>query len=205
MREYYFSIVTVLLVVLTIIAFSDNLFTDIGQESNSDPKFLIHGLFCLAWMIVIAVQANLVRTWRLVTHRNLGIASIFIAAGVVASTLYVFVDIWDGWDNLVFYARPNRFLLPSFAVLVTLGYLNRNTPDLHKRFMFVATLLMLGPVLDRVGRPFDISPFIANPVIWNGLFLSLFYYDWKILGRIHPISYLGFIWLYMVWAIALLT
>ncbi len=205
MREYYFSIVTVLLVVLTLIAFSDNLFTDVRQESNSDPKFIIHGLFCLAWMIIIAVQANLIRTFRFLTHRNLGIASIVIAAGVVASTLYIFIDIWEGWDKLVFYARPNRFFLPSFAVLVTLGYLNRNTADLHKRFMLLATLLMLGPVLDRVGSPIGVSPLIANPVIWNALFLSLFYYDWKTLRRIHPITYLGFTWFYIVWAIALLT
>ncbi len=204
MREYYFSIVTVFLVVLTLLAFSDNLITDVRQESNSDPKFIVHGLFCLAWMIVLAVQANLIRTWRYVTHRNLGIASIFIAAGVTVSTLYVFYDIWEGWDKLVFYGRPNRFFLPSFAVLVTLGYLFRDRPVLHKRFMFVATLLMLEPILNRLPL-FGVSPFIRTPVIWNGLFLSLFIYDWKTLGRVHPISYIVFIWVYIAWVIAFLT
>ncbi|MGB7069521.1 MAG: hypothetical protein WBD22_08500 [Pyrinomonadaceae bacterium] len=190
---------------LSLVSFSDNLITDIGQESNSDPKFIIHGLFCLAWMVLFAIQTNLIRSLNYTTHQWLGIATLFVGAGVVASTLYVFVSIWEGWDKLVFYARPNRFLLPSFAVLIVLGYLNRENADKHKRFMYLATLYMMGPILDRIGAPFGISPLVANPLVWNGLFLSLFLYDWVTLRRIHPITYLGFIWLYVVWAIAVLT
>lgn len=204
-REYYFSCVGVFLVALTILGFSDNLFTDTRQESNFDPKFVVHGLFCLAWMILFAVQTNLIRSWNHRTHKRLGIAMISVAAGVVLSTLYVFVSIWEGWDKLVFYARPNRFFLPSFAVLVALGYLYRKTPDLHKRFMFVATIYMLGPVLDRASGHLGISAFIVNPVVWNALFLSLFVFDWVTIRRIHAITYLGFAWLYVVWAIAFLT
>jgi hypothetical protein len=36
---------------MSIAAFSDNLFTNIGQPSNRDPKFIIHGLFGLAWYV----------------------------------------------------------------------------------------------------------------------------------------------------------
>lgn len=205
MRDYYFSIVGILLLFLTLIGFSDNLFTDIGQESNSNPKFLVHGLFCLAWMIIFAVQTNLIRGDYYKVHQTLGIASAFVAVGVLASTLYLFIVIWNGWDNLVFYARPNRFFLPSFGILVALGYFYRKRPAMHKRLMFLATLLMMGPVVDRVGTPFGLDPFIPPPILWNGLFLSLFVYDWQTLRRIHPITYLGFIWFYFVWAIAVLT
>lgn len=205
MRDYYFSIVGVFLVALTLLGFSDNLFTDVRQESNFDPKFVVHGLFCLAWMVLFAVQTNLIRNWNYATHQKLGIATIIVAVGVVASTLYLFFVIWNGWENLVFYARPQRFFLPSFGILVALGYFYRTRPDLHKRLMFLATLLMLGPVVDRVGTPLGIHPYIPPPILWNGLFLSLFVYDWKTLGRIHPISYLGFVWFYCVWAIAVFT
>lgn len=205
MRDYYFSIVSVFLLALTLIGFSDNLFTDVRQESNFDPKFVVHGLFCLAWMVILAIQANLIRSYNYRVHQKLGIAAMVVAVGVVASTLYLFIVIWDGWDNLVFYARPNRFFLPSFAILVTLGVFYRKEPDLHKRLMFVATVLMMGPVVDRVGSPLGINPFIPPPILWNLFFISLFVYDWKTLGRVHPISYLGFAWLYFVWAIAVLT
>lgn len=203
MRDYYFSMVGVFLLVLTLIGFSDNLLTDIRQESNFDPKFVIHGLFCLAWMIIFALQTNLIRSYNYRLHQSLGIAAVVIALGVVVSTLYLFSVLWNGWDNLVFYARPNRFFLPSFGILVALGYYYRRTPVMHKRLMFLGTLLMMGPVLDRL--PYPINPMIAVATMWNVLFASLFLYDWKTLRRIHPITYLGFIWFYFVWAIAIFT
>lgn len=203
MRDYYFSIVGVFLLVLTLIGFSDNLFTDVRQESNFDPKFIVHGIFCLAWMIIFAIQTNLIRTYNYRIHQTLGIAAVVVAFGVLASTLYLFFVIWNGWDNLVFYARPNRFFLPSFGILVGLGYYYRRTPVLHKRLMFLATLLMMGPVLDRL--PYPMNPMIAVAIMWNVLFVSLFVFDWKTLGRFHPITYFGFIWFYFVWAIAVFT
>ena len=39
----YFSVTSALLLFLSVVAFSDNLFTDVGQASNHDPKFVIHG------------------------------------------------------------------------------------------------------------------------------------------------------------------
>ena len=205
MRDYYFSIVGVFLLVLTLIGFSDNLFTDVRQDSNFDPKFVVHGVFCLAWMVIFAIQTNLIRTYNYRFHQTLGIAAAIVAGGVVATTLYLFFVIWNGWENLVFYARPNRFFLPSFGILVILGYFYRKTPVLHKRLMFLATLLMMGPVVDRVGTPLGIDPLLPPVILWNALFLSLFVYDWTTLRRIHPITYLGFIWFYFVWAIAVFT
>jgi hypothetical protein len=55
LKNYYFQIVSTFLLVLSFIAFSDNLITDIGQESNSDLKFIIHGLFMfviIGWVII---------------------------------------------------------------------------------------------------------------------------------------------------------
>ncbi len=40
MKKNYFLVASVALLLLSIIGFSDNLFTDIGQESNSDPKYV---------------------------------------------------------------------------------------------------------------------------------------------------------------------
>ncbi|MBX2965552.1 MAG: hypothetical protein KF845_05355 [Cyclobacteriaceae bacterium] len=42
MRKNYFLVAGTLLLILSFIAFSDNLITDVGQESNSDPKFIMH-------------------------------------------------------------------------------------------------------------------------------------------------------------------
>ena len=96
----YFSIVSVLMLFLGVVAFSDNLFTDIGQPSNRDPKFIVHGVFGLTWYVLLATQANLVRVRNLRLHRRLGIATFVVAIGVTLSTLYLFVVLWKGWANM---------------------------------------------------------------------------------------------------------
>jgi hypothetical protein len=39
----YFFVFSVLILIIGLIAFSDNFFFDVKQESNSDPGFIIHG------------------------------------------------------------------------------------------------------------------------------------------------------------------
>jgi uncharacterized membrane protein len=212
----YFSIVSVVLLVLSVVAFSDNLFTDVGQPSNRDPKFIVHGVFGLAWYVLLAVQANLVRTRNLRLHRKLGIATLIVAIGVTLSTLYIFVVLWKGWANMEPEVRANRLLLPGYALCLLLAWRRRGQSDWHKRLIFVGTFFMLGPVVDRVYDPLVMS--WAKPVFstlytkqvdevaylvfrwgsWIGFFLSLLVYDRKTLGRLHPVSLAGCAWFALV-------
>ena len=212
----YFSNVSVLLLVLSIVAFSDNLFTDIGQPSNRDPKFIVHGIFGLAWYVLLATQANLVRVRNLRLHRKLGIATFFVAIGVTLSTLYLFVVLWKGWPNMEPDVRANRLLLPGYALCLLLAWRLRARSDWHKRLIFVGTFFMLGPVLDRIYDPLVMS--WAKPLFpvlytkrvdeigflvfrwgcWIGFFLSLALYDWKILRRVHRVTWAGCVWFVLV-------
>jgi hypothetical protein len=97
-KKYYFSTVSVLILILSIIGFSDNLITDTGQESNSDPKFIIHGLFLLGWMIILVIQTNFISKGSYQAHRQLRLIGMLTAIGVVASTFYIFVVIFNGWE-----------------------------------------------------------------------------------------------------------
>jgi hypothetical protein len=212
----YFSIVSVLLLVLSIAAFADNLFTNVGQPSNSDPKFIIHGLFGLAWYVLLAAQANLVRVRNLRLHKKLGIATFMVAIGVTLSTLYVFVVLWKGWANMEPEVRANRLLLPGYALCLLLAWQRRGQPDWHKRLIFVGTFFMLAPVLDRDYDRLIVS--WAKPVFgalyttqvdeagylvfrwgsWIGFFLSLVLYDWKTRRAIHAVTSAGCAWLVLV-------
>ncbi len=76
---------------------------------------------------------------------------------------------------------------------------------------------MMEPVLSRAFDPFD--PLLASVTdqqvdaawwaffvgTWNALFLSLLAYDWKVTGRIHPITAGGYIWFCIVWAVIRFT
>lgn len=203
MQKNYFSWVSILLLILSLIAFSDNLIYDVGQESNSDPKFVIHGLFFLAWFVILVIQSNLIRKGDIQAHRKWGMVGMGIALGVILSTFYVFVAVYEGWDAMPFFVKANRIFTVSFTVLVGLAYWKRTRPVLHKRFLFVGTFFVLGPVIDRVGGKFLgenlMSYVIFEFFIWFGLFISLFLYDRKTLNKVHPISWIGFLWFFAIW------
>lgn len=71
MRKYYFSVVSILILLLSLLAFSDNLITDVGQESNHDSKFVIHGLILFVWMFIFVIQTNLIGKENVEAHKKL--------------------------------------------------------------------------------------------------------------------------------------
>lgn len=204
MKKYYFSVASFLILILSVLGFSDNLFSDIGQESNADPKYVIHGILCLTWMIIFVVQSNFIRKGDFSTHKKLGITGMLIGVGVMLSTFYIFIVTYPGWSQLTFFAKANRFFMTSFAVLLFISYAKRNDFIQHKRLILLATLYMLEPILSRSSDHLGMDAFTAVPLIWNIFFISFLVYDWLTLRRIHPITYLGFIWFYLVWTVSIL-
>ena len=206
---------SLVLLSLSVLGFSDNLITDVGQKSNSDPKFIVHGLFCFAWFIILVIQSAHILKANYKAHIKLGVAGMVAATGVLVTTVYIFVVIHKGWDAMSYIAKCNRIFMPTFALMVWLGYLNRKTPDTHKRLMYVATLYMLGPILDRAMNHSFLDSMIPMSStitwdatlfgIWSFFFISLFLYDWTSLKKIHKISMLGFVWFCITWTIALST
>ena len=218
----YFSIVSALLLFLSVAAFSDNLFTNIHQPSNSDPKFIVHGLFGLTWYVLLVVQSNLIRVRNIRLHRRLGIAAFVVAIGLTVSTLYLFIVLWKGWGQMAPEVRANRLLLPGFATFLSLAWLKRGQPDWHKRLIFSGTFLMQAPVLSRAYDPLLMSwmePLFpaaterlgeAGFIVyyfgtWIGLFLSLAVHDWRMMRRVHPVTLAGFSWFVIAWLVSLVT
>jgi hypothetical protein len=203
-RRNYFSSVSLAILLFVLIAFSDNLFTDIGQESNRNPVLVVHGLFALAWVLLFFVQAMLIRSRAVVSHRNLGVLTGAIAVGVFLSTAWLFVVVWKGWDAMPFHVKANRMFLPAFAIAVALAVRWRKVPDLHKRLILIATLFTLLPVNDRASDHLAINPYIFNAVVWNAFWLSLLAYDKVTTGRVQRVTWGGLLAFYAIWIMAVL-
>lgn len=212
-KERYFLLLSSLLLILTVCGFSDNLFWDIKQPSNSDPKFLIHGSFCLVWMIMLVVQAAIINTGRPDVHKKVGVVGFAISLGMIVSTVYIFAAVWKGWGNMDPYIKANRILFASFVFCLILAFLFRKKSDWHKRLIIVGTLLVMEPVLSRVfgiaeitvlkdmsDSRLDLFWYVAVFTLWGMLFFSLILYDWFLLKRIHTVTYCSFGWLLAVWA-----
>ncbi len=206
LENYYFQIVSTLLLVLSFIAFSDNLITDIGQESNSDPKFIIHGLFMFAWFGTFVAQSYLIIQKKYETHIKYGKIGFLLAIGVFVSTAYVFIAIFKGWDAMEPFVKANRLLWLSFATFILFAYIYRKNREKHKRFIFWAIVLPIEPIIGRVSEVFQIDNWeLFYILVWHAFFISFFAYDWKALKRIHPISWMGLTWFYIAWIISIFS
>lgn len=213
--RWHFPLATSLLLGLSLVAFGDNLVTDVGQPSNRDPKFIVHGLFLLAWMILLVVQSLLPRFGKLALHRRIGNYGFVVAVGVALSTLWLFAAVWKGFAALGVEAMANRLFLPLYAGCMIGAWRCRFRPDWHKRFVYCGTLFLLEPVLARTYDPL-VAPLLPPyapgtddhlfysymAVVWTAFYLALLAYDRAKNGRFHPLSLGSLATAYAVYALA---
>lgn len=213
--SWHFPVAAALLLVLTLVAFGDNLFTDVHQPSNSEPVMVIHGLFLLAWMILLLAQSLLVFRRHTPLHRKLGLAGSIVGIGVVLSTIVLFWAVFKGFSVMSPEVIANRIFLPSYALCLLGAWRMRMRPDWHKRLIYVGTLLILEPVLARTFDPLvapllppitpetDEALFTAYMVLmWNAFFVALLAYDKATIKRLHPVSLGGLAWVWLVYLFA---
>lgn len=203
-KKYYFQGVSWLLLILSLIAFSDNLITDVGQPSNKDPKFIIHGLLMFAWFGTFVAQTYCILKRKFDAHVRLGKLGFGLAIAVFLSTVYVFIAVYEGWDNMEPFVKANRLFMLSFALFLVLAYRDRSNGVRHKRFIFWAIVLPIEPIMGRVSDFFHIEQWgLFYALVWHVLFVSFLIFDWQTLKRIHPISWAGLGWFYTVWALSM--
>jgi hypothetical protein len=197
-RNYFLGLsVTVLL--LGLIAFSDNFLFDVGQESNSDPAFIIHGILMYSWFITVVIQTNHIRKLNTKAHRRLGVIGFFLAALMIAGIGYLFAS-GTPYSELPFFGKANRIFFPVFGILILLAYLKRDKPEFHKHAIIVGILLLMEPLLSRAVTNVGANAETLAPVIWLILWLSLFIYDLISHRRIHFLTWTGLIYWFAVYA-----
>lgn len=190
-----------MLLLFSLVAFWDNLVTDVGQPSNADPKMVVHGLFLLAWVVLLTIQSSLPALGRLAWHRQIGPYGFAVAAGVALSTLWLFVAVWRGWDALRPEVLANRLFLALFVLWMLGAWRTRSRPDWHKRYIYLGTLFLLEPVLARTYDPL-IAPLLPSyppgedehlflsylVVVWLAFYIATLIYDRLKAGRFHRLT-----------------
>lgn len=165
---------------------------------------LLHGFAFSAWMVLLVVQTSLIAANRTAVHRQLGVWGVVL--GVVMMVLGAYVAITRtraGLTAVVPGVPPLQFMVISMATLVTFPLLLggavwfRRNAAIHKRLVLIATLEL---VMAAVGRlPGIFSPLgPIGPVGIPGLFgvtdlflVAIALYDWRTLGRLHPATAWG--------------
>ena len=198
----YFFVLSLVILSLGFIAFSDNFITDVGQESNSNPKFIIHGLIMFSWIGVLIIQTNRIRKLNTKAHVAFGVTGFIIGLMMITSTAYVYFSEGGPWSEVAFFGKANRIFLGTFAIMLLSAYVKRDKPILHRHFLFVGMLLLMEPILSRVAGNTGNDAATLAPIIWIALWISLFVYDFLSQRKFHPVTYLGLIYWFVVYAVA---
>lgn len=171
-----------------------------ARRTFSAPWFVhFHGASALAWILLLIVQAKLVR-WRVTPlHRRLGRIALPLALVVWASGIATAV--WAAQRDLPELGTAATSSLGGsvsglslYLLLVIAAVAARRRPDWHKRLIMLATIQVLWPAFFRLRH---LLPAVPNPDIWFALVLAYLpiaiaaIRDYWRYGKIHPI------WLYV--------
>ena len=172
--------------------------------------FHIHGALFTAWMLLLVLQAALIAARRIALHRRVGLIGGFLVVPMLVTGCVAAIAAARGqgpMSSAVARGELARFgpgLPPLEAMIVPLttmllfgvfagaGLAWRRRPDVHKRFMALATIAILPPAIGRAmgwlfggGRP---ALFFGAV----GFFLvAIVVYDRRRLGRVHPVTLWG--------------
>ncbi len=171
------------------------------------PVQHIHGALFFTWYLFFLSQTVLVASHRTSSHRAWGMAGISIATAMAISMLLVIIDAIQTGELLGVGDARRRFSILPFSTFVlftaffALAIVNVKKPDVHKRFMVLASVPMLQAAMARIfmtlfAPPGQIGPppmiaTLAPGAVVDLLLVAAMVYDKRTRGRIHPVYLVG--------------
>ncbi len=202
-REHrFFAGSAVLMALLVFAGFAMSLAT--GRSSFAVPWFLhVHAFVFFGWTLLYLAQAVLVGTGSVALHRRLGWLAVVWVPAVVAMGTYVTVEA-ARLGHIPFFFQPAYFVVLNPVTLLTFAGLAgaaiglRRRSEWHRRLMFCAMALIMGPGVGRL-LPLPLCiPFAGETVMGAILLFPLagIVRDVRTRGQVHPA------WLWGVGALA---
>ncbi len=161
------------------------------------PIVEIHAVVFSGWIVLFVAQTLLVYTGRLKWHRKVGWFAAGYAAlmvGVVITALAMrFSDHMAAGDI----REAHRSLIISsvdlllFGGFLTAAIAYRKKPQIHKRLIIVATVVLMGPAVGRMtflsAVPLILFVLYSSPILFGMAF------DFAIRPRVHAVYIIGLI------------
>lgn len=160
----------------------------------------LHGAFVFGWVILFLLQSVFIQQKKHKAHFSLGRLGTFIAIGAAISILPAALyqcerELKEGLGEIAISAIVGSVSSAlMFLTFVSLGIYFRKKPAIHKRFLLLATIVLIWPAWFRWRHYF---PSVARPEIWfsvvlaDSLILVAFIWDWFRHQRIHPALLFG--------------
>lgn len=192
-----YTVIGVLGLFAVLAGFSKTFIIPVSNGTFHAPWIIyVHGVFAFGWIILFLIQGLLIKAENWNLHMTAGSLGLLLGFGVAvtipfAGAYQVQKDLAHGLGDTAVSGILGAFTSAlMFLCLVLAGLYYRNRPDIHKRLMLLATVVVLWPAWFRFRHFF---PTIPNPEIWFALVLadSLIVFSWiwdkRENGRIHPV------------------
>jgi len=163
--------------IIMMAGFSDNWLYDIGQPSNSDPVFIIHGILAFFWFTLLVVQSGFIKRQRVGLHKKLGVYAFIVYLLLIPSSLAIYVKmlVVNGTIDANGLGLLGLYIFAVILIFMAYRMRNSNIKD-HKFFMLFGSFLMLRPGIDRVFNKFtEVLPFITAAVLYLLTFIVFYY------------------------------
>jgi uncharacterized membrane protein YozB (DUF420 family) len=160
------------------------------------PLVHLHGLLFSGWILLFALQTQLVSWGRTDLHRRLGLVAFLmlpamIVVGVLSGLTGALRSAGPPFIPPMSFLAVPLFDVVSFGVLIGMALARRRDPQTHKRLMFIAMVGMMSPAIGRLVT----SPTLSGPISIFALpdvfLLALAGYDLAVRGRLHPATLWG--------------
>lgn len=191
-----YTVIGVIGLAAALIGFSKTFIFPVAAGTFTAPlNIYVHGAFTFSWVVLFLVQAVLIKAenWRV--HFRLGWLGLIAAIGTAATMPLVGIyqverDLALGLgDTAISSILGTVTAAALFLGFVAAGLWNRDRPEIHKRFLLIATIHVLWPAWFRFRHYF---PGVQPPEIWfallaaDSLFILAWIWDRRTNGRVHP-------------------
>jgi hypothetical protein len=178
-----------------------------SRSFSATPVVHFHGLLFFAWTLYFAFQTWLAASGWTARHRSLGLIGVSLATAMTIFGFLVSVNVMKRSAALgqtdagiAFSIVPLSGIL-FFAVVFTLAIIATRRPETHKRLMLLAGISILDAAVARWFLTFLAPPGPLGPppvevtippaLVAYLLLVAAMIFDWRRLGRPHPVCIYG--------------
>lgn len=197
----FFTVISLLALFAILVGFLKTFIIPILTGTKTWPvSIYIHAAFVFGWVLLFLVQSLLIQHRNYKKHRAIGnwgaVVAVGAAVSIIPAALFqVERDLQEGLGEIAISSILGSLTSATmFLILVILGIVYRKKAQAHKRFMLLATILLIWPAWFRWRHYF---PGVERPDIWfavvlaDSLILVAFAWDWLKHKRIHPALLFG--------------
>jgi hypothetical protein len=200
-ERWFFTGMAIAMLATSTAGFMPSLMHTAGRRAPLSPLAAAHGIVFFAWLLIFLVQSRLVATRHVAWHRRLGVAAVFVLALMIplaySTTIAMVRRSFDLSGDLRIDHDPlYESIFPFgditiFAVLVIAALAYRRRPEIHKRLMLFANIILMpAPLAHFIGHtPWLASLPAAIVLVPISLFLiSAVARDYLLMRRVHPLT-----------------